>query len=95
MLEDSLRVNVSELPRIRDSLQDLRQVMRCLNSIHGRRLKSASRGVLKAKSLKNRDDIIAQPRPDVTGVRNTQNHPPHRQASSKSASVKQMPLSRA
>jgi hypothetical protein len=83
MFKGGSSVNISELLRIGNGLQDLRQVMRCLTSIHGRRLKGAGRGVVKAKSVENRYDmVIAQPRPYVTGVRNAQNHAPHRLASS-------------
>lgn len=53
MLKGSLRVNVRELLRIGNGLEDLRQVPRCLISIHGRGLKSAGCGVLKAKRVKN------------------------------------------
>jgi hypothetical protein len=83
MLEGSLTVHVRELLRIGNGLQDLRQVMRCLKSINGRRLERAGCGVVKAKSLKNRHDVIAQPGPQVTGVRDAQNHPPHHQPSKK------------
>ena len=58
MLEKSLSVDLGELLRISDGLQDLRQVIRCLSSIYARRLESAGRGVMKAKSLKNRYDVI-------------------------------------
>jgi hypothetical protein len=68
VLKDSLSVKIRELLRIGNGLQDLRQLIRCLTSIHGRRLESAGRGVVKAKSLKNRHNIIAQPGPYVTGV---------------------------
>jgi len=78
MLQESLSVNFREMRRIGDGLQDLRQVIRRLRSIHGRGLKSAGRGMVKTKSLKDRDDIIAQSGPYVTGVRNAQNHAPHR-----------------
>jgi hypothetical protein len=60
MLKESLSVNFRELLRIGNGLQDLRQVIGRLSSIHGRRLKSAGRGMVKTKSLKNRHDIIAK-----------------------------------
>jgi hypothetical protein len=59
MFQDSLSVNIRELLRIGDGLQDLRQVIRCLNSIHGRRLDSACRCVMQAKGLQNRHDMPA------------------------------------
>jgi hypothetical protein len=63
MLQESLSVNFRELLRIGNGLQDLRQVLRRLRSIHGRRLKSTRRGMVETKSLKDRHDIIAQARP--------------------------------
>jgi hypothetical protein len=84
MLKSGLSVNIrKQLLRIGNGVQDLRQVMCRLNSIEGRRLEGAGRGVVKAERLKNRHDVIAQPRPDITGVRNAQNHAPHRLSSRK------------
>ena len=59
MLQGSLSVDFRELLRIGKCVQHLRQVIRCLNAIHGRRLEGASRRMVKAKSLKNRDNVIA------------------------------------
>lgn len=61
MFQESLRVYFGELLRIGNGLQDLGQVLCSLHSIHGRRFKSAGRGMLKTKSLKNRHDMVAQP----------------------------------
>ena len=61
VLEDGLSVNFRELLRIGDGLQDFRQVIRGLQSVHSRRLERAGRGVLKAEGLKYRHDVIAQP----------------------------------
>jgi hypothetical protein len=58
VLKGGSSVNIIELLRIRNGLQDLRQLIRCLNLIHGRRLKSAGRSVLKTKSAEKRYDMV-------------------------------------
>ena len=66
-------VNIVELLWIRNGLQDLRQLGRCLNGIHGSGLKSSGRGVLKTKSVEERDDVIVpKPRPGIMKVGNAQ-----------------------
>jgi hypothetical protein len=52
MLQDSLGVNLRELLRVGNCLQDLRQVLCCSNAIHGSRLERAGSGMMKAKGLK-------------------------------------------
>ena len=43
-------MNFRELLRIGNGLQNLRQMIRCLNSVHGWRLESAGRSVVKRPS---------------------------------------------
>src|SRR5438876_2387750 len=79
VLKGRLSVDIAELLRIGDGLQDLRQSLRCLNTIHRWRLERTCCGILKPESSEKRHDmIVAQSRSRIVEVRNTDDHSPHR-----------------
>jgi hypothetical protein len=82
VFESSLGIYVVELLGVGDRLENIRQLTRRLNGIHGRRFKRPGRGVLEPKGSEEWDDVmIAQARPRIVEIRNPNDDPPHRQTS--------------